>query len=335
MQVGTIENNAHNTLAAFLQATAKGASALDWASAFLTNAGLESVLYLLTAAAKKGKVRVLTGLYQGFTEPAALRTLLKAQSESRGRLEVRISKEEHFHWKAYFVFGKRTDYVVLGSSNLTGDGLSASGEFNLTLSMPKRASELKLIHSVFDKHWNHQTVPLSKAIVDEYSRWHMKAGGKAPVRRVPLASILGKKQLVPPEPVQVNFYRWSIDGHCSTATDDLLAKTTNWDAKGYEWFSDAKRYVTGDRVILFDFTENRIKVVTIIDTTRSPVPTPDGVYFAAYKLTQGIPIRKWTEKRRRSLKTADLVSSKADALSQEKLKEETFQAFIDNLRKKV
>lgn len=335
MKLGTIENNSHNTLEVFLKAAAKDASALDWASAFITSSGLNAVHYLLTAAAKKGKVRILTGLYQGFTEPAALRPLLKAQSASRGGFEVRISKEPHFHWKAYFVFGKQSVRFVVGSSNLTSDGLGAGGEFNVTLTMPKNSSDLKSVHGLFEKHWHHQSAPLSEQIVDAYSRWYEKAGGKARKRTVPLKAILGKQKTVAHEATEISYYRCSIEGTYTDATDDLLAKTTNWDKRGYDSFNDAKPYRTGDRVILFDFVDNRVKVVMIADTTRTPIRTHDGVYFAAHKLSRGTKARKWTTKRRESLKAAGLISGKADATVQRKLKQSQFQAFVDNLKKTV
>lgn len=335
MKIGTIENNAQNTLAGFLQATAGDASALDWASAFVTNSGLNSVLYLLTAAAKKGKVRVLSGLYQGFTEPSALQTLLKAQTTSKGHFEVRISKDPHFHWKAYFVFGRQSVRVVVGSSNLTSDGLVVSGEFNVTLTMPKGTAELKRVHTLFEKHWHHQAVPLSKAIVDAYTKWHKKAGGRIANRNVPLKAILSKQQPKVIKPSEVNYYRCSIQGHYDDTTDDLLARTTNWDKRGYDSFNNAKPYLIGDRVVLFDFTEGRIKVVTIADTTRTPVRTPDGVHFAAHKLARGISVRKWTQARRESLKAAGLITGGVDATKQKKLKQWQFQAFLKNLSKTV
>jgi HKD family nuclease len=334
MKIGTIENNAHNTLEGFLRATAKDASALDWASAFVTNAGLNAVLYLLTAAAKKGKVRVLTGFYQVFTEPSALRTLLKAQTESRGHLEVRVSEDQHFHWKAYFVFGKRTVRVVVGSSNLTSNGLAASGEFNVTLSMQKESLELKQVHGLFDKHWRHGAVPLTKTIVDEYSRRYKKLG-TLPNRQIPLKAILGKQQPIPTKPIEARYFRCSIKGHYDEATHDLLSKATNWDKKGFGSFSDAKAYRAGDRVILFDFLDDRIKVVQITDTTRTPVRTPDGVHFAAYKRVPRISLRKWCPSRRASLKIAGLIKGTADAETQTKLNEQQYRAFVDNLKKTV
>jgi HKD family nuclease len=336
MRIGTIENNAQNTLASFLQHAAKDANALDWASAFITNAGLNSSLYLLRAAAKKGKVRILTGLYQGFTEPAALRSLLAAQASLKGNLEVRVSTDQHFHWKAYFVFVKKTAHVVVGSSNLTSDGLFTSGEFNVALSMATGSSDLKTVHGLFSKHWEHRSVPLTGAIVEAYGRWHKSFRGSLTKPKLPLKSILGKQRSAPDTALpQASFYQTFISRYLSDATEDLLAKTTNWDKRGYQYLNDSKSYKIGDLVIIFDFTSEQIQVAEIVDTTRSPVRTPDGLDFAAYKLARGISVRSWTKSRQASLKSDRLILRKSDAKTNRKLSAKKFDAFVNNLKKTV
>lgn len=336
MNIGLIDNNAHNTLETYLQNVAQDATALDWSSAFITNAGLNSVLYLLTAAAKKGKVRVITGFYQAFTEPAALRTLLKAQAQSAGQLEVRISRDVHFHWKAYFVFGKKTVRAVVGSSNLTNDGLATSGEFNLSLTFPKDYPQLKPLHGLFVKHWDHNAVPLNEAIVDAYAKHHKKLGAIQLNRNIPLQEILGKaNRITSINPAATRYFRFSIAGVYSKSTEAHLAKTTNWDKKRYLHCVGAKSFQTGDRAVLFDFESCFVRIIEIIDTLRSPLRTPDGVYFAAYRFDKKIPLRRWTKSRRESLKAAGLISGIDDAYQERKLTPKKFQEFIDNLKKPV
>jgi HKD family nuclease len=94
-----------------------GCNQIDIAVAFVTAAGLDSLEFLLKQAASKGSVRVITGLYQGFTEPKALWTLLRAQEETGGRLSVRVSRDDRFHWKAYMLVKRDSAKVVIGSSN--------------------------------------------------------------------------------------------------------------------------------------------------------------------------------------------------------------------------
>jgi HKD family nuclease len=97
IRIGAIENSGPNTLVAFLRKAGAGCAQIDIAVAFITAAGLDSLLFLLKKAASRGRVRVLTGLYQAFTEPKALWTLLREQEQTGGRLSVRVSKDGHFH----------------------------------------------------------------------------------------------------------------------------------------------------------------------------------------------------------------------------------------------
>jgi len=69
------------------------AKSIDIAVAFITAAGLDSLLYLLQKTASRGQVRILAGLYQGFTDSKALRMLLREQHDSKGSFKVHIVPE--------------------------------------------------------------------------------------------------------------------------------------------------------------------------------------------------------------------------------------------------
>lgn len=88
-----ITNRGPNTLEAVLQRILPKCVAADLQVAFCSRAGVERILPSARKAAIHGRVRLLTGLYQGITEPAALRLLLQAQDASGGRFAVRISRE--------------------------------------------------------------------------------------------------------------------------------------------------------------------------------------------------------------------------------------------------
>lgn len=103
VRIGAIDNTGPNTLILFLQDTADKASQIDIAVAFITAKGINSLLYLLKKAADRGQVRLLTGLYQGFTEPKALRTLLREQKDTDGPISVRISTDQHFDSATLFL----------------------------------------------------------------------------------------------------------------------------------------------------------------------------------------------------------------------------------------
>jgi len=131
VRVGFIENRGPNTLLNLLNSELPRAIDVRIAVAFITFSGLEDLLPTLQGVASRGRVRILCGLYQGFTEPRALRTLLRLQQRSGGRFEVRLSKDVRFHQKIYIVGRKTTATIIVGSSNMTGEGLRSSGEFSI------------------------------------------------------------------------------------------------------------------------------------------------------------------------------------------------------------
>jgi HKD family nuclease len=88
-----IENTGLNTVQNILNAKLASASEVYIAVAFVTQAGLGKIIQplLQVAATGKHKVCFITGLYQRFTEPQALQTLLDFQKATGGKLSVRLS----------------------------------------------------------------------------------------------------------------------------------------------------------------------------------------------------------------------------------------------------
>ena len=156
-----IENTGPNSVLGTLRRMTKRAAQVDIAVAFISAAGLNRLLPSLQQVASRGAVRVLTGLYQGITDPQALRTLLRVQAQTRGRLSVRISGESKFHRKVYLVRGGSTVKAVIGSSNLTGDGLTSGGEMNVYLSAPAASAPVRRLLRAFDDAWDDRAVTLS------------------------------------------------------------------------------------------------------------------------------------------------------------------------------
>lgn len=299
IQIGAIENSGPNTLVAFLRNAGAGCTQIDIAVAFVTAAGLDSLLYLLKRAASKGSVRVLTGLYQGFTEPKALWTLLREQEQTGGRLSVRVSRDGHFHWKAYMLVKKDAAKVVIGSSNLTDDGLHQTGELNVVLTLGTGSKEFAELRRVFEQHWQGKSEGLTAEIVAKYEGWRKEAGPVPKSRSVPIRKILaGAPKKEKGEPQEVRYWRTCIDGHLDDETVDLLGRTTDWDKRGYWYFSTWNpSFRTGDRVILFDLSDKYLGVIDIKDTTQTPVRTPDGFHFAAYRRVRGFARRRLVPNR--------------------------------------
>ncbi len=335
IQIRAIENSGPNTLVAFLRNAGAGCTQIDIAVAFVTAAGLDSLLYLLKRAASKGSVRVLTGLYQGFTEPKALWTLVREQEQTGGRLSVRVSRDGHFHWKAYMLAKKDAAKVVIGSSNLTDDGLHQTGELNVVLTLGTASNEFAELRRVFDQHWQGKSEVLTGEIVAKYEGWRKEAGPVLKSRSVPLRKILaGTPKRKKAEPQEVRYLRTCIDGHLEDETVDLLGQTTDWDKRGLWYFSTWNpSFRTGDRVILFDLTDKSLGVVEVKDTTKTPVRTPDGYHFAAYRKLRGYTRRRLVPNRWKALKAAGLLRRKDDAYVTRKLSKERFDRYLEQLKK--
>ena len=83
--------------------------------AFITEGGLSLILEQLKILEEKGiQGKILTGDYLTFTEPKALKRILKYKN-----IELKILSGEKFHAKGYFFKKGNLWTMVVGSSNLT------------------------------------------------------------------------------------------------------------------------------------------------------------------------------------------------------------------------
>ena len=117
--------------------------------AFVTKSGVISLLNTLEKIEKQGKKgKILISKYQNFSDPNALRMLLKFSN-----ISLRVIDENNFHAKGYLFKLKKNYELIIGSSNLTQDALSKNTEYNLKLS---GANDSKLITdtlSIFNKYF--------------------------------------------------------------------------------------------------------------------------------------------------------------------------------------
>ena len=174
IKVGVIENKGPNSLRGFLcNIKNSNCKNLDIAVAFITKEGVDAIWPILSSVAKRCKVRILTGIYQSFTQPSALKELNKISRQTNGNLELRISRNKRFHWKAYFIIKKTKADVIIGSSNLTSDGLGAEGEINLQLNLDTNSSCLKNIHRTFVNEWENNSCSCTEKEITAYqNNWN-------------------------------------------------------------------------------------------------------------------------------------------------------------------
>jgi HKD family nuclease len=333
MQFTVIENSGPNNLRDYLKAVLLTASGIDIAVAFITRTGLREILQLLRQVARKGEVRIITGLYQGFTEPGALRALLRAQDQTKGRLSVRLSTEPGFHRKLYLARNKSKTIAVVGSSNLTKEGLRSSGELNIVLHSTKPLS-LRRVSESFEKDWRHRSAQLNLEQIKRYEAHYRKWKSALRSVSVPLRKILQikssrKHDTVNPRVRRV--WRYSVDGLVRARTEQIIHESTNWDDKGFLWIAaGAHKYQIGDRVLLFDFNDSYASIIEIKDTTEAA--TPDGRHFFAYSRVPRIPKRKLTKRFFDRLKSTGLISSRVDAHRRRKISEGKWSAFVEMLQ---
>lgn len=100
--------------------------------AFITSSGVTVLLNTLSDLEQRGvKGRIIASQYQNFTDPTALKRLLRFKN-----IELRIVTEDaaNMHTKGY-IFRKDEEYsIIVGSSNLTQNALCENKEWNLKVS---------------------------------------------------------------------------------------------------------------------------------------------------------------------------------------------------------
>lgn len=277
--------------------------------AFVTQAGLDEIAQHLRQVATQGKVRFITGLYQHVTEPQALETLLKIQDETRGRFSAKLSTEPQLHRKFFIIESSVKAVAIVGSSNLTKEGLQSGGEINLMISSPKNESSIQKLKKIFEKEWKHRAVSLSATQISRYGVARKKTPVIKNFNQNEIKKILGAEtthrqaSLSTSSTSNIDYWRDCVDGYLAKRTDKILLETTNWDRKNYSWYAPGAKhsYHLKDRIFLFDINDDRLRLVEIADIAQTKIPTSDGRNFIAYKYVRGYG-KKLTENLWQSLK---------------------------------
>ncbi|MEA4987296.1 MAG: DEAD/DEAH box helicase [Anaerovorax sp.] len=122
--------------------------------AFITNSGVASLISIFTELENKGiKGKILTSQYQNFTEPRALKRLLKLSN-----VQLRIVTEGNFHAKGYIFRRQDSFSFIIGSSNLTQNALGENKEWNLKLSSLEQGAVMQNILKEFHHSFDQATV---------------------------------------------------------------------------------------------------------------------------------------------------------------------------------
>lgn len=122
--------------------------------AFVTTGGVASLKNTLDEISNRNvKGKILVSQYLNFTQPEALRQLLKFKN-----IELRISINTNFHAKGYLF--KKDEYynLIIGSSNLTGDALSTNKELNIKTSATENSYIINKIKEEFNNDFENSII---------------------------------------------------------------------------------------------------------------------------------------------------------------------------------
>ena len=138
--------------------------------AFVTTSGIAVLLNTLLDLEQKGiRGKVLVSQYLNFTQPEALKKLLRFAN-----IELKISTKNNAHSKGY-VFKTENYYnIIVGSSNWTASALTTNKEWNLKVSGLHSSEIVNNVLSEFESDFNEATV-VTEDFIAEYEITYNKA----------------------------------------------------------------------------------------------------------------------------------------------------------------
>ena len=206
--------------------------------AFVTKSGIACLKDALLELERRGvKGKILASQYLNFTEPAALRDLLKFKN-----LEVRMMPDgSPMHAKGYgFMMPKTGDRfedctMIVGSSNLTGSALTSNQEWNLFLTSTENGDLLRQMRQEFDTLWQ-QAHGVNDAWLQLYYEIYQK-------------NYQERKNFIPPQEIKPNqMQQAALDGISNIRKeheDRALIISATGTGKTYLSAFDVRRFQPG------------------------------------------------------------------------------------------
>ena len=150
--------------------------------AFITGSGVVSLINTLKELEERGvRGKIITSQYQNFTQPGALRRLLKFKN-----IQLKIVTDEDFHAKGYIFRHKDSYSFIIGSSNLTQKALAENKEWNLKLSSLENGSVMQNIFKEFERTFENAT-EVTEAWIEEYEKIYTQV--KTIEKQTPVVSL--------------------------------------------------------------------------------------------------------------------------------------------------
>ncbi|CAM4109790.1 DEAD/DEAH box helicase [Psychrobacter arenosus] len=139
--------------------------------AFVTTSGTACLKQqLIDLENKQVPGRILVSQYLNFTQPQALRELLKFKN-----LDLRIAPiKSNFHAKGYLFNTASLQHLIIGSSNLTSAALTSNTEWNLKVSSSAFGALSQQANQQFAQEFD-AAEPVTPAFIEDYEVRYQKA----------------------------------------------------------------------------------------------------------------------------------------------------------------
>lgn len=131
--------------------------------AFVTTSGVAAIINKLKELEKRGiKGEILVSQYLNFTQPEALKRLLKFKN-----IDLRIATSGNTHTKGYIFKSKDYYNLIVGSSNLTAQALSTNKEWNIKVSALNESGIVEKVLREFHSDFKEGT-PVTRQYILSY-----------------------------------------------------------------------------------------------------------------------------------------------------------------------
>ena len=137
----------------------------SFAVAFLTSGGVASLHTTFKLLEEKNiKGNIIISDYLNFSNPEGMRKIIKFKN-----IRTYFLRDKDFHGKSFLFKNKKKHTVIIGSSNLTENGLSKNLEINIQVTGNKNS---KIVNDIIDLHNNCKkfSVKLNDKIIKDYEK---------------------------------------------------------------------------------------------------------------------------------------------------------------------
>ncbi len=137
--------------------------------AFVTNSGIQVLIQTLKELEDNCiSGEILVSQYLNFTQPDALRRLLKFKN-----IKLKINTEDSFHSKGYLFQNSNLYTLIVGSSNLTASALCSNKELNLKVNLAPNSYLLERSLHEFQNEFKN-SFEVTDQFIDKYEEIYLK-----------------------------------------------------------------------------------------------------------------------------------------------------------------